>query len=579
MSDPQQVLGARVRDALVAAYGAGYADADPLIRPSQYADLQSNVALGLGKRLGKAPRDVAGEIVGHLEVDDVTEPPTVSGPGFINFTLRARWIADAATGLLADPRLGTPRAPRPKTVIVEYSSPNVAKEMHVGHLRSTIVGDAIARVTEFAGHHVIRDNHVGDWGTPFGMLIEHLVDVGEDSPEAGLLRTDPNAFYQAARVKFDSDPVFAGRARDRVVLLQSGDDQATMQLWEDLVEMSKAYLRDTYARLRVTLTDDDIRGESFYNDMLPGVADDLIAKGLARISDGALCAFPAGFANRDGTPLPVIIRKSDGGYNYSSTDLATVRYRVDKVNCDRAVYVVGSDQALHFRMIFAVAREAGWLPADKDFAHAQIGMVQGKDGHRLRTRAGDNVKLSELLTEGVQRARAILDEVERDDDGLDLDAIAEDVGIGAIKYADLSTARDSAYIFDWDRMISFRGNTGPYLQYATTRIRSIFRRAGIDESTPGGPVVITEPAERELALKLLSFGEVVTQVAGTAEPHQLCSYLFEVASLFTTFYERCPVIKADDEEIRQSRLALCAAVLRVLVTGLGLLGMPLPDRM
>jgi arginyl-tRNA synthetase len=584
MADPQQVLGARVRDALVAAYGADYGDADPLIRPSAFADLQSNVALPLGKRLGRSPRDIAGEIVGHLDVEDLTELPTVSGPGFINFTLRARWIADAATGLLADPRLGTPLRSRPKTVIVEYSSPNIAKEMHVGHLRSTIVGDAIARVTEFVGDHVIRDNHVGDWGTPFGMLIEHLVDVGEDSPAAGLLRTDPNAFYQSARLKFDSDPAFADRARERVVKLQSGTDPATMQLWEDLVDMSKDYLRDTYARLRVTLTDDDIKGESFYNDMLPGVADDLIAKGLARISDGALCAFPAGFTNRDGTPLPVIIRKSDGGYNYSSTDLATVRYRVDKVNCDRAIYVVGSDQALHFRMVFEVAREAGWLPADKDFAHAQIGMVQGNDGHRLRTRAGDLVKLGDLLTEGVERARAILDEVERDtvsapDGGLDLDVIAEDVGIGAIKYADLSTARESAYIFDWDRMISFKGNTGPYLQYATTRIRSIFRRAGIDEATVGGPIVITAPAERQLALKLLSFGEVVTQVADTAEPHQLSSYLFEVASLFTTFYEQCPVLKADDEEIRQSRLALCAAVLRVLTTGLGLLGVPLPDRM
>jgi arginyl-tRNA synthetase len=584
MADPQQVLGTRVRDALVAAYGADYGDADPLIRSSQFADFQSNVALPLGKRLGKAPRDVASEIVGHLDVDDVTEPPTVSGPGFINFTLRPRWIADAATGLLADPRLGTPLKSRPETVIVEYSSPNIAKEMHVGHLRSTIVGDAIARVTEFVGDHVIRDNHVGDWGTPFGMLIEHLVDVGEDSPEAGLLRTDPNAFYQHARVKFDSDPVFVDRARERVVKLQSGNDPATMELWQDLVDMSKAYLRDTYAKLRVTLTDDDIRGESFYNDMLSDVADDLVAMGHAWISDGALCAFPEGFTSRDGTPLPVIIRKSDGGYNYSTSDLATVRYRVDKVNVDRAIYVVGSDQALHFRMVFAVAREAGWLPADKDFEHAQIGLVQGKDGHRLRTRSGDNVKLSDLLTEGVERARAILDEVERDtvspkDGGLDLDAIAEDVGIGAIKYADLSTARDSAYIFDFDRMISFKGNTGPYLQYATTRIKSIFRRAGIGEDTPGGPVVVTEPAERELALKLLSFGTVVRQVADTAEPHQLCAYLFEVASLFTTFYEQCPVLKADDEEIRQSRLALCAAVLRVLTTGLGLLGVPLPERM
>jgi arginyl-tRNA synthetase len=579
MADPQQVLSARVRDALVAAYGADYADADPLIRPSAFADFQSNAALPLAKRLDRPSRDIAQEIAARLDVADIAEPPTVSGPGFVNFTLRSDWIARATAEILADPRLGVPVTAEPKTVIVEYSSPNIAKEMHVGHLRSTIVGDAIARVTEFTGDHLIRDNHVGDWGTPFGMLIEHLVDVGEGSPEAGLLRTDPNAFYQAARVKFDSDPAFADRARERVVKLQSGTDEPTMELWAELVELSKAYLRDTYARLRVTLTDDDVRGESFYNDLLAGVADDLVAKGLARISDGALCAFPEGFTSRDGTPLPVIIRKSDGGYNYSTSDLATVRYRVDKVNCDRAIYVVGSDQALHFRMVFAVAREAGWLPAGDQFEHAQIGMVQGKDGHRLRTRAGDLVKLSDLLTEGVERARAILDEVERDDAGLDLDAIAEDVGIGAIKYADLSTARDSAYIFDWDRMISFRGNTGPYLQYATTRIRSIFRRAGSDEADAHGPIVLTEPAERELARKLLEFGAVVTQVADTAEPHRLCAYLFETASLFTTFYEQCPVLKADDDETRQSRLALCAAVLRVLSAGLGLLGVPLPDRM
>jgi len=589
MANPQQVLGARVQDALVAAFGADYAGADPLIRPSQHADLQSNVALGLAKKLGKAPRDIGAEIVAHLTVGDLTEPPTVSGPGFINFTVKDAWIAQEASAVLADPRLGVPRKQRPETVIVEYSSPNIAKEMHVGHLRSTIVGDAIARVTEFIGDHLIRDNHVGDWGTPFGMLIEHLVDVGDDSPEAGLLRTDPNAFYQHARVKFDSSPAFADRARERVVKLQSGTDQPTMDLWQELVDLSKAYLRDTYARLRVSLTDDDIRGESFYNGMLPGVAEDLEAKGLAWVSDGALCAFPAGFTSRDGTPLPVIIRKSDGGYNYSSTDLATVRYRVDKVNVDRAIYVVGSDQSLHFRMVFAVAREAGWIPDGKRFEHDQIGMVQGKDGQRLRTRAGDNVKLSDLLTEGVERARTLLieraqaqsDEAERDEP-LDLDAIAaiaEDVGIGAIKYADLSTSRDSAYIFDWDRMISFKGNTGPYLQYATTRIRSIFRRAGIDADTPRGPIVVTAPAERELALKLLGFGAVVTQVAETAEPHQLCAYVFEVASLFTTFYEECPVLKADDAETRQSRLAVCAATLRVLTTGLGLLGVPLPERM
>ena len=578
MADPQEVLGARVRDALGAAFGATYADADPVIRPSSFADFQSNAALPLAKRLGRPPRDIAAEIVSHLDAGDIAAEPTISGPGFINFTLRADWITAATAGLLADPRLGTPLATDPQTVIVEYSSPNIAKEMHVGHLRTTIVGDAIARVTEFAGHHVIRDNHVGDWGTQFGMLIEYLFDVGEDAPEAQLLRTDPNAFYQSARVKFDTDPDFTRRARERVVKLQSGDDPATQRLWAELMELSRQYLRDTYARLRVTLTDDDIRGESFYNDMLPAVTADLETMGLAVLDDGALCVFPPGFTSRDGNQLPVIVRKRDGGYNYSTTDLATIRYRIDKLNTGRAIYVVGSDQALHFTMVFAVARLAGWLPESADFTHAQIGLVQGADGQRLRTRAGDNVKLSDLLAEGIERARAILDEVGHED-GLDLDAIAEDVGVGAIKYADLSTARDSAYTFDWDRMISFRGNTGPYLQYATTRIRSIFRRAGMTEADARGPVLVAEPAERELALKLLGFGAVVTQVAGTAEPHRLCAYLFEVASLFTAFYEQCPVLKADDDETRQGRLALCATTLRVLTAGLGLLGVPIPDRM
>ncbi|HWG00678.1 MAG TPA: arginine--tRNA ligase [Trebonia sp.] len=578
MTDPQQVLAARVRDALGAAFGADYASADPLIRPSQFADFQSNAALPLAKRRKQSPRDVASAIAAHLSVDDITAPPTISGPGFINFTLRPDWIAGQATALLNDPRLGVPAVPVPQTVVVEYSSPNIAKEMHVGHLRTTIVGDAIARILEFMGHQVIRDNHVGDWGTPFGMLIEHLVDVGEDSPEAHLLRTDPNTFYASARVKFDSDESFANRARQRVVKLQAGDDPDTQRLWDELVELSRQYLRDMYGLLKVTLTDDDIRGESFYNDMLPGVAEDLEAGHLATISDGALCAFPPGFTGRDGKPLPVIIRKSDGGWNYSTTDLATVRYRVDKLTPDRAIYVVGSDQALHFKMIFSVAEMAGWLTGSDDFEHAQIGMVQGKDGGRLRTREGDTPKLSALLAEGIERAGAILGEIE----GLDAAAkeeIAEDVGIGAIKYADLSTARDSAYIFDFDRMISFKGNTGPYLQYATTRIRSIFRKSGISENEAAGPIQVTEPAERELALKLLGFGTVLYGVAETAEPHRLCGYVFEVASLFTTFYEQCPVLKADDEETRRSRLALCAATLRVLAAALGVLGVPVPARM
>jgi len=582
MADPQQVLAQRVHAAIVASFGPDFGDADPVIRPSSFADFQANAALPLGKRLGRPPREVAAELASRLEVSDVCEPPEVSGPGFINFRLRDEWIADQASRMLDDPRLGLEPVARPQTVVVEYSSPNIAKEMHVGHLRTTVVGDAIARVLEFAGHHVIRDNHVGDWGTQFGMLIEYLVDVGEDSPQAALLRTDPNAFYQAARRTFDSDPGFADRARKRVVDLQGGDP-GTLRLWQDIVDLSMDYLHRTYGRLLVTLTDADIKGESFYNDLLADTVARLEDKGLAVYDDGALVVFPAGFTGREGRPLPVIIRKRDGGYNYSTTDLATIRYRVDVLHCDRAIYVVGSDQTLHFRMVFAVAREAGWIPPGARFEHAQVGLVSAPDGGRLRTRSGDNVQLTDLLQEAVDRARVVLAELEapsRFEPG-EVDAIAEAVGVGAVKYADLSTARESAYVFDWDRMISFRGNTGPYLQYATARIRSIFRRAGgdADPALRGSRVAVTAAPERALALRLLDFGAVVTGVGETAEPHRLCAYLFDVASLFTAFYEECPVLKAEPEALRAARLALCALTLSVLSTGLGLLGVPVPDRM
>jgi arginyl-tRNA synthetase len=582
MVDPQQVLAQRVHDAIVASFGPDFGDADPVIRPSSFADFQANVALPLGKRLGRPPREVAAELASRLDVADVCEPPEVSGPGFINFRLRDEWIADQASRMLDDPRLGLEPVARPQTVVVEYSSPNIAKEMHVGHLRTTIIGDAVARVLDFAGHHVIRDNHVGDWGTQFGQLIEYLLDVGEDSPEAALLRTDPNAFYQAARRKFDSDPGFADRARKRVVDLQGGDPD-TLRLWQEIVDLSMDYLHRIYARLLVTLTDADIRGESFYNDLLADTAARLEDEGLAVYSDDALCVFPPGFTGREGRPLPVIIRKRDGGYNYSTTDLATIRYRVDVLHVDRAIYVVGSDQTLHFQMVFAVAREAGWIPPGARFEHAQVGLVSAPDGGRLRTRSGDNVQLSDLLQEAVDRARVVLAELEAPSrfESAEVDAIAEAVGIGAVKYADLSTARESAYVFDWDRMISFRGNTGPYLQYATARIRSIFRRAGgdADPALRGSRVAVTAAPERALALRLLDFGAIVTGVGETAEPHRLCAYLFDVASLFTAFYEECPVLKAEPESLRAARLALCALTLSVLSTGLGLLGVPVPDRM
>jgi arginyl-tRNA synthetase len=578
MSDPQHVLATRVQAALGAAFGEP--DADPVIRPSQFADFQANVALPLAKKLGRKPRDVAAEIIEHLDIAGMCEKAEISGPGFINLTLRNEWIAGQAQLMRGDERLSVEPTANPLTTIVEYSSPNVAKEMHVGHLRTTIVGDALARVLEFLGHKVIRDNHLGDWGTPYGMLIEHLLDVGEDSPEALLLETDPNAFYQTARGKFDTDEAFAERARRRVVSLQAGDAE-TMRHWQRLVDLSKVYLNTIYHRLGVTLTDDDIRGESFYNDMLADTADQLSASGVGMISDGALCVFPEGFTGRQGDPLPMIIRKRDGGYNYSTSDLATIRYRVDKLNVDRIIYVVGSQQALHFQMLFAVARMAGWLPEDVRAEHAQIGNVLGSDGKIFRTRSGKSIKLTELLDEAVERAGGAFDDVPHDDpfDEVSRREVVEAVGIGAVKYADLSVARDSEYVFDFDRMISFRGNTGPYLQYATARNRSIFRKGGLTPEEATGPIVLGHAAERALALHLLGLGGALEITAETAEPHRLCAWLFDLASVYTTFFENCPVLKAPDEETRASRLALCALTLRTLTKGLDLLGVTTPERM
>jgi arginyl-tRNA synthetase len=578
MSDPQDVLATRVRAALGRAFAEP--DADPVIRPSQFADFQANVALALANRLGRRPREVATEIVEHLDVADVCEKVEISGPGFINLTLRPEWIAARAQAMHDDERLSVETAEEPWTTIVEYSSPNVAKEMHAGHLRTTIVGDALARVLEFLGHNVIRDNHLGDWGTQYGMLIEHLLDVGAGSAEALLVETDPNAFYQAAKRRFDADAEFAERSRRRVVRLQAGDAE-TIRHWQRLVELTMVYLDTIYGRLGVTLTGEDIRGESFYNDMLADTADELAAIGVATVSDGALCAFPPGFTGREGDPLPVIIRKSDGGYNYSTSDLATIRYRVDKLNAGRMIYVVGSQQALHFQMVFAVARMAGWLPDEVSAEHAQIGNVLGPDGKIFRTRSGESVKLSALLDEAIERAGAAFDEIEHDEpfDAESRRRVVEAVGIGAVKYADLSVARDSEYVFDFDRMISFRGNTGPYLQYATARIGSIFRKGGLAPSAANGPIALGHDAERALALHLLGFGATLRAVAETTEPHRLCAYLFDLASAFTAFYENCPVLRAPDEATRASRLALCALTSRTLVKGLGLLGVETPERM
>jgi arginyl-tRNA synthetase len=576
MADPQEVLAERVSSAIVAAFGGEYAGADPVIRPSAFADFQSNAALPLAKRLRRAPREVAAAIVDHLDLTEVAGPAEVSGPGFINLSLTDEWIGAQASAQLGDDRLGVPAADPALKVVVDYSGPNVAKELHVGHLRATVVGDAVVRILEFLGQTVSREAHLGDWGTPFGMLIEHALDIGEAATHAQFQAGDFTTFYQAARAKFDSDSTFAERSRRRVARLQGGDPD-TLRLWQVLVGESMQYLMRVYRRLAVTLTENDMAPESFYNPMLADVCRELEEAGLAVISEGALCAFPPGFTGRDGAPIPLILRKSDGGYGYDTTDVAAIRHRLMDMKVNRIIYVVGSEQAQHLHMVFALARQAGWLTDDARAEHAVIGLVTGTDGKRLKTRSGEQVKLMSLLDEAVERATAVI--ADRYDDPAERARIAEAVGIGAVKYGDLSVARHSSYTFDLDRMLALTGNTGPYLQYATARIRSIFRKGGLDPAQAAGPVAITEAAERDLALRMLGFGAAISQAAETAEPHILASFLFDVASTFTTFYEQCPVLQAPEAAVRDSRLALSALALRVLVTGLGLLGIPVPERM
>jgi arginyl-tRNA synthetase len=576
MTDPEAALGLAVQQALAAELGPEYGAADPLIRPSAFADYQSNAAMALGRSIGRPPREIASEVSARLASSDLLSAAEVSGPGFINLTLHDSWIAANATGQLSDPRLGVPAtAGDHDLVVVDYSGPNVAKELHAGHLRATSVGDAVVRVLEYLGHTVVRAAHLGDWGRQFGMLIEHALDVGEEATYEQLVAGEFTAFYQAAWQKFDADPAFADRSRERVVLLQAGDEQS-LRLWTLLVNDSMEYLRAIYTRLDITLTDADMDPESFYNPMLADVCAELEASGVAVISEGALCAFPPGFTGRDGRPLPLILRKTNGGYGYGTTDVAAIRYRLRDLGAQRVIYVVGSEQTLHLAMVFGVARQAGWLTDKHTAEHAVVGLMTAKGGGRLKTRTGEQVKLVTLMDEAVERAGQVI--ADRYPDPAERARIAEAVGIGALKYGDLSVARDSSYALDYDRMLALTGNTGPYLQYATARIRSIFARGGMDPAAVAGQVLLTEPAERALALQLAGFGRAVAEVAENAEPHKLAGYLFETASAFTTFYEQCPVLTADGVA-RDSRLALCALSLRVLMTGLGLLGIPVPDRM
>jgi arginyl-tRNA synthetase len=565
-------------DRLEAGFTAlGGGPVDPAVRRSAHADLQSDAALALARRLGRPPREVAALALRHARLDDLCQMAEVSGPGFINVT-----VADAAldtwlSAMAGDERLGVEPAAAPQTVLVDYSGPNVAKEMHVGHLRSTVLGDAAVRLLEWLGHTVVKANHLGDWGTPFGMLIEHLLDIGEAEAAHELSVGDLGGFYQAARAAFDADERFRDRARARVVALQRGDEQ-TLRLWRLLVAESERYFLAVYDRLGVRLSTVDFAGESRYGGLLASVVAELAGKGLLRDSAGALCAFPTGFTGRDGTPLPLIVRKSDGGYGYGATDLAAIRYRTRDLAATRLLYVLGAPQRQHLAMVFQVAREAGWLTGPARAQHVEFGSVLGADGRMLRTRAGTALKLADLLDEAVARATAIVAEKGPDLDEPTRAQVARAVGIGALKYADLSTHRVKDYVFDWDRMLAFDGDSGPYLQMAHARIRSILRKAGLDGPAPSA-VTVVEPAEHALALDLLAFGGVVEQVAGTLEFHRLTGYLYRLATAFTNFYEYCPVLRADGAGVRDSRLALCELTGRVLRQGLELLGIGAPERM
>jgi arginyl-tRNA synthetase len=550
--------------------------ADPVLRTSDRSDYQANGVMALAKRLGRSPRDVAEAIVGYADLVGVATVE-VAGPGFLNLTLTPAFLGQQLTQLRGDERLGIERVAEPKTVVIDYSAPNVAKEMHVGNLRSTVIGDALARMYRFAGHDVTSRNHVGDWGTPFAMLIEHLLDRDRGPGGATFTISDLDGFYKEARTKFDADESFKERSRARVVALQSGDPE-TLRLWRVIVDQSISYLDLVYQDLGVSLTVDDVVGESYYDSMLEDVVADLFADGLLVESGGALCVFPPGFTNRDGEALPLIVRKSDEGFGYAASDLAAVRDRVDNLHADEMLYVVGVPQAQHFEMVFAVARMAGWLPDRVRCEHVTFGNVLGPDRKMFKSRSGETVKLASLLGEAIERADEALKERNTDLDDNARTELAVQIARAAIKYADLSTDRHHDYIFDLDRMIAFEGDTGPYLQYAHARLRSIFRRLGAPWDPPAIAFALETPQERHLALGLLAFPEAFESSLASLQPHRLCVYLFDLAQRLTAFYDACPVL-ASEGALRDQRLALCDLAERTLARGLSVLGIDAPEKM
>jgi len=577
----RRVLEGRLSDALRQA-GAP-PDAAALVAPTgrpEFGDYQANGVMPAAKRLKTNPRLFAKKVIAAADLADLAAKVEVAAPGFINIHLKNEWLGEQLDALSADERLGVERPETPQTVVVDYSAPNLAKEMHVGHLRSTIIGDALARTLAFLGHPVIRQNHVGDWGTQFGMLIAYMdaiADKGQSPDQAPFPIGDVEVFYRDARQLFDTDEAFADRAREYVVKLQSGDGHCRLR-WQQFKQQSLEHCQAVYNMLGVLLTHSDVRGESAYNDDLPKVVEDLKAARLLAESEGAQCVFLEEFEGKDGRPLPFIVQKSDGGYLYATTDLAAIHYRVNTLHADRVLYVVDARQALHFRQLLAVARAAGFAPDGVSLEHIAFGTMMGPGGKPFKTREGGTVKLMDLLREAVDRARGVVDQKNPDlpeDRKLE---IARAVGIGSVKYADLSQNRTSDYAFSWDKMLSLEGNTAPYMQYAYARIRSIFRKGGGTGGELSGRITITEPPERTLAVRLLQFAETVDAVAAECLPNILCAYLYDLAGAFMGFYETCPVLKSD-EPVRSSRLLLCDLTARTIRQGLQLLGIETIERM
>lgn len=574
----QALLSEKVRQAMIAA-GAP-ADCEPQVRQSakvQFGDYQANGMMAVAKKLGMAPRQLAEQVLTHLDLNGIASKVEIAGPGFINIFLDAAFLAENVQQALASDRLGV-ALPEKQTVVVDYSAPNVAKEMHVGHLRSTIIGDAAVRTLEFLGHHVIRANHVGDWGTQFGMLIAWLEKQQQENAGEMAL-ADLEGFYRDAKKHYDEDEVFAERARNYVVKLQGGDAYFR-EMWRKLVDITMTQNQLTYDRLNVTLTRDDVMGESLYNPMLPGIVADLKAKGLAVESEGATVVFLDEYKNKEGDPMGVIIQKKDGGYLYTTTDIACAKYRYETLHADRVLYYIDSRQHQHLMQAWTIVRKAGYVPDSVPLEHHMFGMMLGKDGKPFKTRAGGTVKLADLLDEALERARRLVAEKNPDMPADELEKLANAVGIGAVKYADLSKNRTTDYIFDWDNMLAFEGNTAPYMQYAYTRVLSVFRKAEIDEDAlAAAPVIISEDREAQLAARLLQFEETLTVVAREGTPHVMCAYLYDLAGLFSGFYEHCPILSAESETVRNSRLKLALLTAKTLKLGLDTLGIETVERM